>query len=95
MTITDIAKAFSRHRFEEAFPHLAPDARWVLVGEATLDGRDAIIAACRSTTTELAATTTEFPRFLLIAGAEAVAVDAVGRYVDAAGQMSVVSSCDL
>jgi ketosteroid isomerase-like protein len=95
MTITDIAQAFSAHRFDETFPHLAPDARWVLVGEATLDGRDAIIAACANTTAELTGTTTQFTRFLTITGPGAVAVDATGRYTDPAGQTTVVSSCDL
>lgn len=94
-TITDIAEAFSAHRFTEAFPHLAADARWVLVGEATLEGRDAIITACESTTAELADSTTTFTRFLSVAGEDAVAVDAVGRYVDSTGRTSVVSSCDI
>ncbi len=95
MTITEIADAFSRHRFSATYPHLAADARWVLVGEAALEGRDAIIAACENTAAELAATTTEFTRFLSITGPDAVAVDAIGRYTDVEGHVSVVSSCDI
>jgi uncharacterized protein (TIGR02246 family) len=95
MTPTDIAEAFSAHRFEQALGHLAPDARWVLVGQVTRQGRDAIAAACRSTATELAGTTTAFTRFLTVAGPDAVVVDAVARYVDPAGATSVVSSCDI
>ncbi len=95
MTPSQTAEAFSGHRFAEAFPHLAPEARWVLVGQATLEGRDAIVAACENTTAELAGTTTEFTRFVTVAGADAVAVDVVARYVDAAGHASIVSSCDI
>ena len=94
-TIRDIAEAFSAHRFEEAFGHLADDARWVLVGQGTVEGRDAIVAACRSTAGELAGSTTAFDRFLVVAGENVVAVDAVARYRDAAGGTSVVSSCDI
>jgi hypothetical protein len=28
----EIAKAFSGHRFADAYPHLAQNVRWVLVG---------------------------------------------------------------
>jgi hypothetical protein len=94
-TISDIAEAFSAHRFEDAVDHLATDARWVLVGQATLQGRDEITAACRHTAAELAGSTTTFDRFRTVAGADAVAVDVVARYTDPAGQTSVVSSCDI
>ena len=95
MTITDIAEAFSSHRFDDALPHLAPDARWVLPGARTLQGRDAIAAACADTTAELAGTTTEFTRFVTVSGADAVAVDVVGRYAASDGSTSTVSSCDV
>lgn len=94
-TIEDIAEAFSGHRFADAAAHLAVDARWVLVGETTIEGRDAIVAACENTAAELAGTTTTFTRFLSVADAHTVAVDAVARYVDAKGRTSVVSSCDI
>lgn len=94
-TIQQIAEAFSSHRFSETFTHLAPDVRWVLVGESTIDGRDAVIEACESTAAELAGSTTAFTRFVTVAGKDAVAVDAVGRYTDPAGQTSVVASCDI
>ena len=91
----EVAEAFSGHRFADAYPALADDVRWVLVGEDTITGRQAVIDACESTLAELSTATTEFLRFVVIAEGEAVAVDAVGRYVDAQGGASVVSSCDL
>jgi hypothetical protein len=94
-TIRDTAEAFSAHRFEEAFGHLADDARWVLVGGGTVEGRDAIVAACRDTAAALAGATTTFERFVVVAGADAVAVDVVARYRDETGSTSVVSSCDI
>jgi ketosteroid isomerase-like protein len=94
-SLRQIAEAFSSHRFTETFPHLAPDVRWVSVGGSTVEGRDAVVDACTSAATELADVTTDFTRFLTVVGTEAVTVDAVGRYVDPDGQVSVVSSCDV
>lgn len=93
--IKEIAEAFSAHRFTEAFAHLAPDVRWISVGESTLQGRDAVVNACTQAAAELAGASTEFTRFVSVVGDDAVAVDAVGRYTEPNGQTSVVSSCDI
>jgi len=93
--IRAVAEAFSGHRFAETYAHLAPDVRWVLVGATDIDGRDAVIEVCEQTLADLAASDTEFLRFKVIAGSDAVAVDAVGRYTGPGGDTSVVSSCDL
>ena len=90
-----IAEAFSGHRFSDAYDHLAADIQWVLIGGETIQGRDQVIQTCEQTAAELTETTTEFLRFLTIAGTDAVAVDAVARYVGADGTTSVVSSCDI
>jgi hypothetical protein len=84
-TPTQIAEAFSGHRFKETYGHLAPDVRWILVGGETIE----------QTLAELADTTTDFLRFVTIADQEAVAVDAIGRYRSAGGETSTVASCDI
>ena len=94
-TPQQIAEAFSGHRFSDAYDHLAADIQWVLIGSATIQGRDQVIQTCEQTAAELTDTTTEFLRFLTIAGTGAVAVDTVARYVGADGTTSVVSSCDI
>jgi limonene-1,2-epoxide hydrolase len=63
-TPTQIAEAFSGHRFREADDSLAPDVRWVLVGGDTIDGRDRVIDNCEQTLAALADTDTEFLRFV-------------------------------
>ena len=90
-----IAEAFSGHRFTEAYDHLADEVVWVLAGSATLVGKSAVVDACESTDRELSDTATEFLRFLVVAGEEAVAVDAVARYTGSDGSVSVVSSADV
>lgn len=90
-----VATAFSSHRFEEAYAALAPDAVWNAVGQGLFEGRDAIVETCKATAAELATTTTEFTRFVTVAGTDAVAVDAIARYTGSDGSVSIVSSCDV
>jgi len=90
-----VAEAFSGHQFRQTYDHLSPDIRWVLVGGETLVGRHHVILTCEETLSELEGSSTEFSRFLTIAGADAVAVDAVARYTAADQTTSVVSSCDI
>jgi ketosteroid isomerase-like protein len=90
-----IAEAFSGHRFAEAYPALADDVRWDLVGEDTLIGRQAVMDACEVTLAELASGSADFLRFVVVADGDRVAVDTVTRYTDADGQVGDVSSCDV
>ena len=90
-----IAAAFSGHRFAEAYPHLAPEVRWVIVGGPTLNGPQEVIAACEETVAGLVGSTTEFSRFVVAGEGPAVAVDVVGRYTDPDGTTTTVASCDI
>jgi len=94
-TIQQLAEAFSSHRFEEVYDHLADDVRWVVPGQATTEGREAVVAVCAGALAELTDTTTTFTRFVSVADARTAAVDAVGRYVGADGSTYVVSSADV
>jgi hypothetical protein len=96
MNVLQIAEAFSGHRFTETYDHLAANVRWVLPGQAPIEGRDAVVAACNSSATEMAQlASVEFSRFVSVASAQVAAVDAVGRYVSPDGSVSVVSSADI
>ncbi len=91
-----ISEAFSGHRFADAYDHLADDVRWVLPGQSTIEGRQAVVAACESTAAGLAhLARSEFLRFVSVAGDRVAAVDAIGRYVGHDGAVSVVSSADI
>ena len=96
MNTLEIAEAFSSHRFKETYGHLTDDIRWVLPGQSAIEGRSDVVAACDSSAAEMAQhTSVEFSRFVSVAGDRVAAVDAVGRYVDATGGVSVVSSADI
>ena len=91
-----IAEAFSGHRFAETYDHLADGVRWVLPGHATIEGKDAVVAACDSSAAEMAQlASAKFTRFISVAGDQVAAVDAVGRYISQDGSLSVVSSADI
>ena len=90
-----VAEAFSGHRFADAYPALADDVRWDLVGEDTLVGRQAVIDTCDATLAELGTGSSEFLRFVVVADGDRVAVDTITRYTDAEGGTGVVSSCDV
>ncbi|MFD1506237.1 nuclear transport factor 2 family protein [Georgenia yuyongxinii] len=94
MSNEQLARAFSGHRFEETFDRIAPHASWTLVGEALLEGRDAIIEACRGTAEANADVETTWLRFVSAGTGDVVAVDAIGRYAGPDG-VSTVSSCDI
>jgi ketosteroid isomerase-like protein len=94
-TPRQIAEAFSSHRFTEAYPALSPDVRWVSVGAGEVHGRQAVVDACEEARAELASTETTFDRFVVVAEGDRAVVDAVGRYVDEDGVVSLVSSCDI
>lgn len=95
MTPSALAEAFSRHRFAEVYPHLAAGVRWEIVGDRVIDGRDAVIAACDESAAFLAAATTDFTAFRVVAGATTAVVDSRATYRDADGGVFPVASCDL
>lgn len=96
MTVLEIAEAFSGHRFADVYDHLATGVRWVLPGQASIEGKDAVVAACEESTAEMARlASTGFDRFVCVAGDRVAAVDAIGRYVAQDGETSIVSSADV
>lgn len=90
----DIARAFSGHRFDDALAHLAPNVRWILVGQSTIEGDQAVAALCRDTVRDTSNVTTTWLRFISTGEGDVVAVDAVGLYEGPDGTTSV-SSCDI
>ncbi len=91
----EVAEAFSAHRFGAATPALAEGVVWVQHGGTTIEGREAVVAACDETDAALAATPTRFRSFRSVDGGSTVVVDAVGEYVESDGAASAVASCDL
>jgi ketosteroid isomerase-like protein len=96
MDTRQIAEAFSSHRFDEVHDHLAEDVRWVLPGQAPVEGKAGVVAVCQSSAADMAELAgTEFTRFVCVADDRLAAVDAIGRYTSTDGSVAVVSSADI
>jgi ketosteroid isomerase-like protein len=94
-TIEEIARAFSGHDFEAAYPYLADDATWSVVGEDELVGKEAITRACERLVADLAGVRTDFRRFRALVGGDWVVVESLADYTDREQQVSAVASCDI
>jgi len=91
-----ISEAFSGHRFTATYEHLSDEVRWELDGELVIKGKDAVVAACESSTAEMTKLTSiEFSHFESIAGDRLAVVGAEARYEDPGRSVSVVSSADV
>ena len=95
LSIEEIARAISGHRFEDATPYLSENVVWELVGEAVLAGIQAVVDACASVAAELREGETSFEQFTVIAGPASVVIDSVAGYRAADGSLSRVASCDI
>lgn len=93
--IEQIAEAFSRHRFTEAYPYLLDDVRWNLVGDKEVVGREDVVSTCEQSAEYLAGVTTRFSKFKIVVGEDGVVIDSEAEYVDEDNKSSVVASCDI
>jgi ketosteroid isomerase-like protein len=93
-TQREVAEAFSRHDFETAYPHLADDVRWTVVGDREIVGRDAVVGACDESAAYLSAVSTTFRAFEVLAGDGFVVTNSTAAYTGD-GEVSVVASCDI
>ena len=95
MSIEQVARAFSSHDFDAAYPELADDVTWTLIGQdQPISGKQAVVELCRRSAVELEGVTTTFRRFRVVVAEDCVVIDSLADYVGADGT-SVVASCDL
>jgi ketosteroid isomerase-like protein len=94
LSAREVAEAFSGHDFEDAFPYLSKGVIWRMPGSDGLQGRDAVVAACRATDAALTDTQVDVTRFIVVDGGDTVAVDTVTGYRDG-DETSTVASCDI
>ena len=95
LTPSEIAVAFSSHRFDEVEPYLAEDIFWDLVAGAPRLDKAEVLALTAESAEALRTITTTFIDQRVIESDDTVVVDSVVEYVDEDGEKSVVSSCDL
>jgi limonene-1,2-epoxide hydrolase len=95
VTPREVAEAFSQHRFEDTYDHMAENVSWAAVGGSITRGRDAVIAACDEASGELVDVGTTFIRLRTIEATDCVVIDSEAEYVDPNDDRSHVASCDI
>jgi SnoaL-like domain len=96
MSTRHTAEAFSSHRFDEVYDRLADTARWLVPGNAPIEGKKQVVAACEEAAAEFERLAgTDVLHFVSVADDRAAAVDAIVRYRNPDGSTSVVSSADI
>ncbi|GAB3954281.1 hypothetical protein GCM10028805_39450 [Spirosoma harenae] len=95
MTTTELAKAFSRHKFDLTYPYLLDTIHWNVVGSQHIEGKQNVIDACQQSAAYLAGVTTTFHKFVLITTDNYVVIDSTAEYVDSEQNSTTVASCDI
>ncbi len=95
LTRQQVAAAFSSGNFHLAYPHLADEAKWNIMGDKTLEGKESIIAFCTQTAHYFASVSTTFTISNIVTGATAVAIDGTAVFINPAGEKTCIASCDV
>jgi ketosteroid isomerase-like protein len=95
MTQKQIAEAFSNGDFEKAYPFLAADVQWTVIGENKLEGKQAVIENCEQTANYFKSVTTDFKTINVIAADNRVAVNGTAAFIRDGKTVSFVSACDV
>ena len=95
LTQSEIAVAFSSHRFDEAEPYLAESVFWDLVAANPRIDKPEVLALTAESAEALTHITTTIIDQRVIESGGTVVVDSVIEYVADEGEKSIVSSCDL
>ena len=64
MNKNQIASRFSVGNFEEVYVHIADDARWIIIEEAEINGKAAIIEECTQIANYFKSVVTNFNNLL-------------------------------
>ena len=94
-SIEQIARSFSSHAFEDTFPYLSDEVRWATVGGEHLEGKEAVIRACKKSAKYLSGVATTFDTFKVIVADNCVVVESSATYSGGESDMSAVASCDI
>lgn len=95
MTIKEISLAFSIGKFDEVYQFIAENAIWIVVEEATFEGKMAIIDNCSQVAEYFKSVVTKFETDFAIAEANKVVVKGTAEFLRNNKRLSFVSACDV
>jgi ketosteroid isomerase-like protein len=94
-TIKQIAEAFSTGKFETAYPCLADDVVWLIPGENSFEGKEAVIANCKTVASYFKTITTSFKTTNIITSNNCVVIDGTAEFSRDGKRVSFVWACDV
>ena len=95
LDISQIAEAFCSHRFAEAYPYMADEIKWNIVGKEVFTGRAAVIERCTRAATFLETVSTTLAKPKIHRAENCVVVEGAAELQDREDQISSVASCDV
>ncbi len=95
MTQAQIATAFSNGNFELAYPYLADEVVWRVVGEDVFRGKDEVINNCKQVAGYFKSVTTNFITTDLIVDGTRVAVTGTAEFIRDGNTVNFVHACDV
>ncbi|OJU26680.1 MAG: hypothetical protein BGN92_07390 [Sphingobacteriales bacterium 41-5] len=93
--LIQIAAAFSNGNFELAFPYLADDVLWNVVGEDYFEGKNAVIDNGHQIANYFKSVTTNFRTINVIADNTRVAINGTAEFIRDGKRVNFVSACDV
>lgn len=86
---------FSKGNFSIAFPYLADEVEWNVVGDKIIKGKEHVIDFCIQTAAYFASVTTVFAIVNVITSADKVAINGTAEFINKENKTTSVSSCDV
>ena len=95
LDIHQIAEAFCSYRFAVAYPYMADEIKWNIVGKEELVGREAVIDRCDKSAKFLETVSTISTKLKINRAETCVVVEGAAQFQDQENQTSSVASCDV
>ena len=95
MEIDQIAEAFCSHQFAVAYPYMADEIQWHIVGRERLIGREAVIDQCERAAKYLKTVSTSITKLKSIRTKTCAVVEGAAEFRNGEILTSSVASCDV
>ena len=95
ITQTELAKAFSIGEFEKTYKYLSDDATWMIVGEKTITGKQAILDHCGQVAAYFESVFTNFHTLNIVSNQHRVVVEGTAEFLKDDKRVSFIAACDV
>lgn len=95
LIIQDIAESFSAGQFNKVYQNMADNITWIIVGENSFIGKEAVVANCEQVASYFKAVTTNFKTENSIVDNKRVAINGTAEFTRNGSRVSYVWACDV